>query len=54
MWQEARLDMSLARLADDKEAAAELRVEAIRALVARHPRLSDSRFALLVGQLADT
>jgi len=30
-----------------------LRVEAVRALIARHPKLSDSRFALLVGQLGD-
>ena len=54
VWQVAELDEPLARLADDPAAPAELRVEAIRALVARHPRPSDERFALLVGQLADT
>jgi putative heme-binding domain-containing protein len=54
VWQVARLDEPLARLADDATAPAELRVEAIRALVARHPRPSDNRFGLLIGQLADT
>ena len=54
VWQVPELDEPLARLADDPTAPAELRVEAIRALVARHPRPSDGRFALLVGQLADT
>src|SRR5262245_6766189 len=54
VWQVARLDEPLARLADDTTAPADLRVEAIRALVARQPRPSDDRFALLLGQLADT
>jgi putative heme-binding domain-containing protein len=54
VWQVASLDEPLDRLVDDPTAPAELRVEAIRALVARHPRPSDGRFALLLGQLADT
>jgi putative heme-binding domain-containing protein len=54
VWQVASLDEPLARLADDPAAPAELRVEAVRALVARHPRPSDARFALLVGQLTDS
>jgi len=52
VWQVASLDEPLARLADDPSASAELRVEAVRALVARHPRPSGERFALLLGQLA--
>jgi putative heme-binding domain-containing protein len=54
VWQVASLDEPLARLADDPATPAELRVEAVRALVARHPRPSDARFALLLGQLTDS
>jgi putative membrane-bound dehydrogenase-like protein len=54
VWQLADLDEPLARLADDAQAAAELRIEAIRALVARHPRPSADRFALLIQQLVET
>jgi putative heme-binding domain-containing protein len=54
VWQVAELDEALTRLADDPAAEAALRVEAVRALVARHTRPSDGRFALLLGQLADS
>ncbi len=54
VWQARELDGPLAQLADDPAASAELRVEAMRALVARHPKPSAVRVALLLGQLADT
>jgi putative membrane-bound dehydrogenase-like protein len=54
VWQVAELDEPLARVADDASAAAELRVDALRALVARHPKPSAERFALLAQQLAET
>jgi putative membrane-bound dehydrogenase-like protein len=54
VWQVADLDVPLARVADDSAAAAELRVDALRALVARQPKPSAERFALLVRQLAET
>lgn len=53
VWQVAKLDEPLTRLADDPTAPAELRVEAIRALVTRHPQPSGERFTLLLGQLVD-
>jgi putative membrane-bound dehydrogenase-like protein len=45
------LDGRLTRLAEDASEPADLRVEALRATVARHPKLSATAFALLMQQL---
>jgi putative membrane-bound dehydrogenase-like protein len=50
--QVASLDDQLARLAEDKREPAELRLQALRAVVGRRPRLSADSFDLLAGQLA--
>ena len=45
------LDDRLARLAEDKSEPADLRVEALRAIVGRKPKLSKSAFELLISEL---
>jgi putative membrane-bound dehydrogenase-like protein len=52
--QVAALDDRLARLAEDKREPAELRLQALRAVVGRRPGLSPLSFDLLAGQLALT
>jgi putative heme-binding domain-containing protein len=51
--QVGRLDEPLAKLAGDKAETAELRLEALRALVTRKPRLPRSAFDFLMDRLAD-
>lgn len=45
------LDEELARLAQDAAEPAELRMDALRAVIRRRPRLSGPAFELLIGQL---
>jgi putative membrane-bound dehydrogenase-like protein len=49
----ARFDPALAELAKNKAEAAELRLEALRALTARRPRLSAAWFQFLLDRLAE-
>lgn len=51
LWQVPQLDEPLARVAEDEAAAAELRVEALRGVLARRPKLSAQAVDLLLGQL---
>ncbi len=50
--QVATLDDDLARIAEEKAEPVELRLQALRAVVGRRPRLSAGSFALLAGRLA--
>lgn len=53
MLQAAPLDDALQQLLENREEPAELRVEALRAIVLRRPKPSAAAFALLLGQLDD-
>lgn len=53
VWQVPQLDEPLARLAENPKEAVGLRVEALRAVVARRPKLSAGAFELLMGQLKE-
>jgi len=46
-----QLDDALAKLAESKEEPVDLRLESLRAIVLRRPKLSAGVFALLIGQL---
>ena len=48
----AALDDQLMRLADDQRASPELRLESLRAVVTRHPKVSPASFALLLAQVS--
>jgi len=48
-----QLDDALARLAEGKGEPAELRIEALRAVALRRPKLADGAFDLLLAQLDD-
>jgi putative heme-binding domain-containing protein len=48
-----QLDEPLLKLSEDKEKPAELRLEALRAVVPRHPKLSAAGFELLLAQLGE-
>jgi putative membrane-bound dehydrogenase-like protein len=48
----SELDDELARLVGDERESAELRVEALRAIVSRHPKLGAATFDLLLNPLA--
>ncbi len=49
-----QFDNQLAQLAQSKEQPLELRLEALRAIVARRPNLSTTSYELLMGQLGDS
>src|SRR5262249_16465845 len=51
--QVARFDEQLVKLAEDRAEPPELRMEAVRGVVPRRPRLSPTAFDLLMAQLND-